>query len=93
MSSKRSGSTGRTRKLGASASSASAIPALRPPPPQQTSTSRAVTPASAACAAISSPVVPCPAITSGWSNGGIRVSPRAAASSAPSASRSAVARS
>ena len=46
-----------------------------------------------ACSAISSPTVPCPAITSGWSKGGISVSPRSAASRAPSASRSVVARS
>ena len=62
-SSKPSGSTGRVRRPGARASSASAMPDVSPPPPQQTSTSAASTPSSAACSAISSPTVPCPAIT------------------------------
>jgi hypothetical protein len=67
MSSKPAGSTVRTEKSGASAESASAMPEASPPPPQQTSTSAARIPASAASCAISRPVVPCPAITSGWS--------------------------
>ena len=66
-SSKPSGSTGRTSIPGASASSASAMPEVSPPPPQGTSTSASATPCSAACCAISSPNVPCPAITSGSS--------------------------
>ena len=93
ISSNPAGSAVRTLRPGASASKASATPALSPPPPHGTSTSASATPASAACAAISSPSVPCPAITSGWSNGGIRLSFRSAASRAPSASRSSRARS
>jgi hypothetical protein len=44
VSSKPSGSTGRTRIPGACASSASAMPEVKPPPPQQTSTVASVTP-------------------------------------------------
>ncbi|CAI8194894.1 Uncharacterised protein [marine metagenome] len=66
-SSKSTGSTGRTRISGASASSANAMPDVSPPPPQQTNTSAAVIPTSDTCSAISKPQVPWPAMTSGSS--------------------------
>ncbi len=56
---------------GRSARTAVATPASSPPPPVQTRIVRT----SGHCCRISSPTVPCPATTSGWSNGWISVAP------------------
>ena len=47
------------------------MPASRPPPP----TGTRIVSTSGRCSRISRPTVPCPAMTSGWSNGGIMTSP------------------
>ena len=52
-----------------------AMPAARPPPPMGTT----IVVASGACSRISRPSVPWPAMTSGWSNGGIITAPDSAA--------------
>ena len=62
---------------GSSAASAAAIPEIRPPPDTGTST----TATSGASSAISRPMVPWPAITSRWSNGGTIGRPVCACSS------------
>jgi len=54
-----------------------ATPLSRPPPP--TAQNTASTCAMSVWLQISTPIVPCPAITSGWSNGGIIVRPCASA--------------
>jgi hypothetical protein len=60
------------------------MPLASPPPPTGTSTQAT----SGRSATISRPTVPCPAITSWWSNGGTIVMPRSAAISAHRFSRS-----
>ncbi len=54
-----------------------AIPEISPPPPMPVMIVRT----SGHCSRISSPTVPCPAITSGWSNGWIRIAPVRSANS------------
>ena len=71
---------------GDSALTAVATPEASPPPPTGTSTAAT----SGASATISSPIVPCPAMTSRWSNGGITVMPRLPAVPRVRGSRSAI---
>ena len=81
---RRSASTPITRAPGSRARIATATPAASPPPPTGTTTVAVC----GACSAISSPIVPWPAITSGSSKGGIRVMPSSAASLRASAAAS-----
>ena len=80
-----SGSTVTTLARGASALIAVATPEESPPPP--TGTATVATPGQSA--AISSPIVPCPAMMAGWSNGGTTARPSASAISVARACRSA----
>jgi hypothetical protein len=77
----RSIETPTTRARGSSALIAAAMPEISPPPESGTSTQAA----SGASSAISRPIVPCPAMTSGWSKGGIGVRPSSASSRSTSA--------
>ena len=67
-----SASTPTSLTSGRSALRAAPTPLMSPPPPMATAT----VPASAACSASSRPSVPCPAMTSGSSNGETNVAPR-----------------
>ena len=78
-----SGSTPITRACGHSALIAVPMPDARPPP--LTGISTVAT--SGRSSAISSPMVPCPAMTSGWSNGGTSTPPVRATTSSATFSR------
>ena len=80
-----SGSTPITVAPGQSVRTAVATPEISPPPPTGTTTRS--TPGQSA--AISRPIVPCPAITRRSSNGGIDTAPRCVAMSRVAASRAA----
>ena len=87
VSSKSAGSAAQTRASGSSCLIARLVPAISPPPPQQLTTWSGTAPVSRHCAAISSPIVPWPAITRTSSNGGISSAPRSAAMAPPISSR------
>mmetsp|Transcript_6188 Transcript_6188/g.22649 ORF Transcript_6188/g.22649 Transcript_6188/m.22649 type:complete len:225 (-) Transcript_6188:885-1559(-) len=71
----RSGSTPMTMTFGLIVFTASATPAMSPPPPTGTNTISSF----GSCRTISNPTVPCPATTSGSSNGGTKVRPSSSA--------------
>ena len=73
-----------TRTSGRSALTATATPEISPPPPMATT----IVATSGHCSRISSPTVPCPAITSRWSNGWISTAPVRAANSRAATSAS-----
>jgi hypothetical protein len=76
--------TATTRTSGFNAFTATAMPETRPPPPVQTT----IVFASGTWSRISSPAVPCPAMTCGWSNGWMNTLPRSAASALAATSAS-----
>ena len=79
------GSAPTIRRSGRAARAAIAMPEIMPPPPTGTTSVAA----SGTCPRTSSAMVPCPAITHGWSNGGTIVAPVRACTSVAAASRSA----
>ena len=77
--------TATTFTSGRRAFTAAAIPETSPPPPVQTTTVAT----SGHWSSTSGPTVPCPAMTSGWSNGWMKTEPVASAYSAAATSGSA----
>ena len=75
------------RTFGADCRTAAATPAISPPPPTGTTTVWT----SGTSASTSRPTVPCPAMTSGWSNGGMSTAPVSAENRAAAASASSTA--
>lgn len=84
MSAASSGSAPSTRTSGRSDLIAVATPEINPPPDIGTTTAST----SGRSSRISRPMVPWPAITSGWSNGGISAAPRSATRASARSTRS-----
>ena len=69
------------------------MPAISPPPEAPTTATSGFTPSLSRSSQISRPAVPCPAMTSGSSNGGTSTAPRFCAMSRAIAARSSLSRS